>query len=290
MAENASIQDRISQSYPDLSDKLKLAATYVANNPVDIATRSLRSVAGTSGVSPATFSRLARALGYDGYEEMREDGRRAVERKMSNFAERAHDLQKSAASSGARAMLHHQVAACAANIQALNDEIDPIRMEEAAHALRNARSVLLVGAMGSAGLIDYFSYLGQWFNSHWKVAGRNGTELPAALARLGEQDVVFAVSKAPYSRRTISALQTAKRAGATTIAVTDSRTSPALQFADFGFSVPTDSPQFFSSYAATLVFVETIISMLLARAGPEAENMIRATEVQIERLGENWAP
>ena len=53
-----SIEDRISAQYGELSTKLRTAADYVAAHPVEVATRSLRSVAQSSGVSPATFSRL----------------------------------------------------------------------------------------------------------------------------------------------------------------------------------------------------------------------------------------
>ena len=93
MQETATIEERISRTYADLSDKLQVTATYVTDNPVDIATRSLRSLAATSGVSPATFSRLARALGYQDYEEMREDARAAMNQKMASFSERAHALR-----------------------------------------------------------------------------------------------------------------------------------------------------------------------------------------------------
>ena len=65
---------------------------------------------------------------------------------------------------------------------------------------------------------------------------------------------------------------------------------PAIEFSSHSFVVPTESPQFFSSYAATLVLIETIITMLLARAGDEAEDMIRAAENQIHVLGETWDP
>ena len=95
MAETT-IEERITRRYAGLSDKLQLAADYVADNPVDVATRSLRSVATTSGVSPATFSRLARALGYNDYEQMREDGRAAVGRRMTSFSERAQALRSNA--------------------------------------------------------------------------------------------------------------------------------------------------------------------------------------------------
>lgn len=283
------IEDRINGSYADLSDKLQVAAKFVAENPVDIATRSLRAVASTSGVSPATFSRLARALGYADYEQMREDGRAAVGRKVSPFSERAHALRMTAKEHGSAGFLQHQAAACISNVEALQHSVDTPRLDAAVQCLHEARTVLLVGAKGSAGIIDYFGYMANWFKADWKTVGRNGTELSPALSRLGQGDVVFALSKAPYARRTIAALQVAKDAGARTVVITDSRTSPALQFADYGFVTSTDSPQFFSSYAATLVLMEAIVSMLLARAGPEAEDMIRAAEIQIERLDENWA-
>ena len=283
------IQDRISGNYAGLSGKLQVAAKYVAENPFDVATRSLRSVASASGVSPATFSRLARALGYQDYEQMREDGREAMERKISPFSERAHALRIAASTQGSAAILHQQAAACIANIETLQNSIDPTRLDDAVQCLHDARNVLLVGAMGSAGMVDYFGYMANWFKANWKVVGRNGIELAPSLSRLGTHDVVFALSKAPYARRTVAALNAAQLAGATTLVITDSATSSALQFADYGFVTATESPQFFSSYAATTVLMEAIISMLLARAGPEAESMIRAAEIQIDCLDENWA-
>lgn len=289
MSQAITIQDRINGAYAGLSGKLQIAAKYVADNPVDVATRSLRSVATTSGVSPATFSRLARALGYADYEQLREDGREAVERKVSPFSERAHTLRISSTDQSCAAILERQAAACVANIENMQNSIDVSRLDAAVQCLHEARTVLLVGAKGSAGVLDYFGYMAQWFKANWKTVGRNGTELSPSLSRLGKGDAVFALSKAPYAHRTIAALDVARRAGATTIVITDSRTSPALQFSDFGFIIPTESPQFFSSYAATLVLMEGIVSMLLTRAGQEAEDMIRAAEIQIDRLGENWA-
>lgn len=84
----ANIFDRIQQKYAGLSKKLKLAARFVADNILEVATRSLRSVASACGVSPATFSRFARELGYSNYEKMREDARETVECMCSSVAQR----------------------------------------------------------------------------------------------------------------------------------------------------------------------------------------------------------
>lgn len=283
-------QDRINGSYADLSDKLKLAAKYVSDHPAEIATRSLRSVARTSGVSPATFSRLARALGYQDYEQLREEGRHVVERHMSSFSERASELRARAANAQGCALLAHQSAACIANIESLSATVDRDALERAVEQIDQAETVLLVGSMGSSGAVDYLGYMAQWFKQNWKVAGRNGVEWSATLSRIHQGDVVVGLVKAPYAHRTVAALKAAQEQGAQTVVISDSRTSPALQFANHGFIVPTQSPQFFSSYAATLVLLETIISMLIARAGPDVEERIRETEQLIERLGENWTP
>ena len=286
----ATIEERISKNYAGLSGKLQLAADYVAENPIDVATRSLRAVASTSGVSPATFSRLARALGYKDYEAMREDGRAAMGRRMESFSERAHALRAGKHRPEGRVYLQRQASACIANIETLNRDISNVRLEAAVTALHESRPVLLVGSQGSSGIVDYFSYLAHWFSPNWYVAGRNGTALAATLARLGPGDAMLAVSKAPYARRTVSALRAAKAKDVTTLVITDSHASPTLEFADHPFIVPTESPQFFSSYAATLVLIETIVTMLLARAGPEAEDLIRDAENQVRDLGETWDP
>ena len=284
------IQDRINGSYADLSEKLKVAAKFVTENPAEIATRSLRAVAQTSGVSPATFSRLARALGYRDYEQLREEARRVVERQMSPFSERAARLRAQAGKAADQALLERQTAACISNIEMLVAHIDRDTLERAVQDIDAAKTVLLVGAMGSAGVIDYLGYMGQWFKQNWKVAGRNGIELSATLSRIGPRDVVLGLVKAPYAHRTVAALKAAQAQGAKTVVISDSSTSPALQFANHGFIVATQSPQFFSSYAATLVLLETFIAMLMARAGPDAEEQIRAAERTIECLGENWTP
>ncbi|MEM8729249.1 MAG: MurR/RpiR family transcriptional regulator [Pseudomonadota bacterium] len=290
MSNKATIEERISRAYAGLSGKLQVTADYVAENPVDIATRSLRSLAATSGVSPATFSRLARALGYGDYEELREDARLAMGRKVDSFSDRAQSLRAAARPSDAGAYLHRQAAACLANIETLDRDINPDRLERAVEALDLARNVLLLGSQGSAGIVEYVGYLAHWFNAHWMVAGHNGASLAGTLARLGPPDAILAITKAPYAHRTIAALKAAHEKGIPVVVITDNHASPALEFAAHSFLIPTLSPQFFSSYVATLVLIETIITMLLARSGEDAEEMIRAAETRVHTLGETWTP
>jgi len=65
-----SVQASIAENYGELSVALKMAADFVVKNSVEIATRSLLSVAAESELSPSSFSRLARAIGYQDYDQL----------------------------------------------------------------------------------------------------------------------------------------------------------------------------------------------------------------------------
>lgn len=278
----ATIEDRISEQYAGLSAKLQTAADYVAANPVDMATRSLRSVAQTSGVSPATFSRLARALGYGDYEEMREAGRQAVGQRLVPFAERAEALRRGDQS--AAHFMHRQASNCTRNIRLMEQSTSPDRLQGAVDALHAARKVLLIGSLGSTGIMDYFAYQAQFFARDWTVAGRGGASIAAAYAAMKRDDAVITLTKSPYSEHSMAPLRLAHETGFRTIVLTDSHASPALKYADHFFIVPTETANFFSSYVATLVLIETIMSMLVSKVGPEADARIRATEEQTKKL------
>ncbi|NHX27941.1 hypothetical protein HA397_28795, partial [Escherichia coli] len=56
MPTTTTIQEKIAAEYEGLSAKLRDAADFVAENPLDVATRSLRSISASSGLAPATFS------------------------------------------------------------------------------------------------------------------------------------------------------------------------------------------------------------------------------------------
>lgn len=281
---SARIEDRIADSYADLSAKLKDAADYVVANQMDVAARSLRSVSAASGVSPATLSRLARTLGFHTYEDMRELCRGAMGGRAMSFSERAERL-KLDKDEGAT-FLQRQSGACIWNITDLAESVDRARLEAAVDALAEARNVVLFGALSSTGIAEYMAYLANYFCTNWTLAGRMGASLGASLSSLDENDVLLVVTKTPYASRAIFAAEMARAAGAQTIVLTDSHTCPALQHASFSFIVPSESPQFFSSYAATLVLMETMIAMLVARSGESASQRIRDVEARNRRLGE----
>jgi DNA-binding MurR/RpiR family transcriptional regulator len=185
-----------------------------------------------------------------------------------------------------QSMLARQSQACIANIESFQNSTDNRKLEQAAALMRKANQVVLLGALASTGFTEYMSYIAQFFGSNWTVGGRMGASLGSEIAKLGKGDVVFAVTMRPYARRAIGAVKLAREAGADVVLITDALACPGLAHATHGFIVPTESPQFFSSYAVTIVLIETLLAMIVATSEADVTAAIQRVEANNQVLGE----
>ena len=268
-----SFETRLANQYDGLSDALRHAAQFLVSNPLDIATRPLRKVSLDSGVSPAAFSRLAQALNYSDFEELREEMRGKIERDYRSFANKAERLQQDHGDEQT-SFLDAHLAACQQNLTSFGRGIDRALLDAAVDKLVQAHQVVLLGALGSTGAVEYLSYMANFCASNWHMAGRMGASLGGALTGLTQDDVVLIVTKPPFAERSIAAAKLAHEQGVYVIVITDTHLCPALRFATAGFVVPTASPHFYSSYVTTLFFVETVIGLVLSRSGERARARI----------------
>lgn len=276
---------RLTERYSDLSGTLRSAANYLADNPVDTATRTLRTVSRDSGISPAAFSRLARALEYDGFEELREEMRTKINERVNNFAQRAERLQNDHAASD---FIDVHAAACQSNLQSFMDTLDRAMLNAAVDQIAAARKVLLLGALGSTGVVEYLSYMANFCADNWGMASRMGASLGGGIAGLDDRDVLIIVTKPPFAGRAIRAAQMAQSQGVYVVLITDTLGCPALKYASARFIVPTDSPHFYSSYVVTMFLVESLIGVLVSRSGPAARARIADVEDANRVLAEVW--
>ncbi|MCY6382622.1 MurR/RpiR family transcriptional regulator [Hoeflea prorocentri] len=291
MERRVTVNDLIALHYENLSPQLRLAADYIADHHHDVASRSLRAVAASSNLNPPTFSRLARALGLQSHEDMRELCRKEIKYRSLSFAEKATALrmeEKDGDDADQTPFALRQTASAVRNINQFANELDVKRLRLVADRLVKSKRVLIAGSMASAGFAEYFSYLANLAFTNWHVVGLDGTSLATSMTGLENHDAVVIIMKHPYARRSVDAAQIAFEAGAFVIIVSDSISCPAFRYASHYFIVPTDSPQFFSSYIATLLLLETLIGMVIRRSGLEASNRIEEVEMNNHRLHEYW--
>lgn len=282
-----SFEHQLTKKYSQLSAKLKEAADFVISNPVDAATRSLRTISKGANLSPATFSRMSSALGYNSYEDLRDVLRVAMKHKTSSFSNRVEALQQ-LHEDGDQGFLTQHLVDCSANLEKLSGAIDTAVIEGCVERLHHAQRVLVLGALGSTGIAQHLVYMASFIAGNWSLANRMGASLASGMVGLSDSDVVIVITKPPFATNSIKAVQEAHEAGAYAIVITDTHTCPALAHASASFIVPTDSQHFFSSYASTMILCEIMIGMLASRAGQPAHERIAKVEEMNRLFSEVW--
>ncbi|HEY8614462.1 MAG TPA: MurR/RpiR family transcriptional regulator, partial [Roseomonas sp.] len=130
--------DVLRRALPSLPPRLRDAARFVARHDFDAATRSMRDLAAAAGTNPATFSRLARALGYAGWEQLRDA---LIEAKRPGpggpFSGRVSAMSGGGLTRGSLATTDIPAEALAADAASLA-RLDPAPIVAAAQALHGA--------------------------------------------------------------------------------------------------------------------------------------------------------
>ncbi|MDA5092652.1 MurR/RpiR family transcriptional regulator [Aliiroseovarius sp. KMU-50] len=280
-----SFEQRLTTRYGDLTDTLRAAAEYIMHHPLDMATRPLRTVAQASGSSPAAFTRLSKALGYTGLDELREELRDKIDQRMGDFASRAQRLQEDHGAGKSDFMTAH-LSACQTNLQTLPESVNLQLLDQAIDTLARARVVSLLGALGSTGVVEYMAYMANMFAGNWQLLGRMGASLGSGLANMTKDDALVVVTKPPFAPQVLRAVEIARNQGAYVVVITDTHACPALRHAQAGFVLPSASPHFYSSYVSTMFLVEVIIGKLVSHAGEKARLRIANVEDSNRLLSE----
>lgn len=283
------LNDRMKDLFPQLPRALQVASTYMLEHPGDVATLSMRQIAANAGVSLPNFARLAKALGYETYGEMRNVYRKQVQQNdISEYHLRAENLQSSTEDSDARALWDDLRQATFSNLTTIFDSIDPEYFASVARALNESAKVYLVGMQASGSFSAYAHYIGGMASDKFRLVRGDGGVFADPISEIGPDDAMIAISHQPSARVTIELAILARERGAKVIAITDSPASPLGLEADYVLLTPNRSPLFFESYVGSTVLIEALISFFTIGQSGDAVQRIERIEADRHRLSEYW--
>src|SRR5210317_1941490 len=86
--------ERLLDEFDSLPGQLQLCARYIIDHPHEVGLQSMRTLAQDAEVHPNSFVRLARHLGFDGYESLRERFRDFVRGGIGSSPDRVQWLRE----------------------------------------------------------------------------------------------------------------------------------------------------------------------------------------------------
>ncbi|WGD49834.1 MurR/RpiR family transcriptional regulator [Bradyrhizobium sp. CB1650] len=262
---------------PSLPLRLQEVGRFVAANDYDATTRSMRDLAAEAGADPAAFTRLAKAIGYSGWDELRAaltEARRPSQ--TSPFSGRAKSRRQGP--NADVALVTDKLNAEAAGLPRI-----PARsIADAARALHGAKRIWIAGYRSCRSVAELLNYELRLFRpDQVQIVGGSGPDdLDLGAFRPGE--AVIVVGFMPYTHASVRVAQATYHAGATLIAIADSVAAPMAEGAGHVLLFEADSPPgFFPSLTGAIAIAQSLAAVTFSLGGTAAKKRLQDTEARL---------
>lgn len=282
---SADVLAALSSELTQLTPETRKAASYVLENPNDIGVSSIREIAEAADVKPNTLVRMARSVGFDGYDDFRAPFREEIRRGVASFPDRARWLQSLGKGGKLGGLYADMVSSAIRNIEETFAHIEPARLKAAAECIWNSRMTFTLGVGVNSSNAQNFTYLASTGMVQFHAIPRPGSAPIDDLAWADERDVLIAITCKPYRSEVVDAVAVAREQGVTVIGISDSPASPLILGSPHGFVVAADTPQFFPSSVSTIALLETLLSFVIASASPDIVDRVTRFHNRRRQLG-----
>jgi len=269
--------NELRSALPSLPLRLREVGRFVAANDYDATTRSMRDLATVAGADPAAFTRLAKALGYSGWDELRAaltEARRPAQ--SSPFSGRAK---------GRRQGPNPEISLIADKLEAEAAGLTRISSGSVASEARTlyaARRIWIVGFRSCRSVAELLNYQLRLFppDTVQLVGGSGPEDLDFGAFHAG--DAAIAIGFAPYSTASVLTARAAHRSGATLIAIADGVAAPTAEGAGHLLVFEAaSSPGFFPSLTGAIAIAQSLAAVVFMLGGAGAKRRLTATEARL---------
>ena len=282
------VSARIKSRFAELPAQLQVAARFVMENPRDVALLSMREQSRRARVPAATMTRLAKALGYKGFEEMRAIYVGAVRQSIDPFSQRAQGMVRQKRQVGEPSMTADMIRDLSQGVADLGGAEQREALSRAAAIVHAARRLYCVGQRSSFSAACHFAYLYSYFDTKAVLLDGPGGAGTDPLAVCEPSDAMLVVSMEPSARKSIEIARFGRARGLKIIAITNSEVSPVGRIADLNILVAVRAPAFFDAMTPAFAAAEVLVAMVASMGGDAVPAAVRLREEHRRHLGEWW--
>lgn len=280
-----SLLDRIKAGYGGLRKSERIVADHLrqlAGARMDL---SITELGRNMGVSEATISRVSRALGYAGFQDMKLSMAEGAGSRRS-FANIPIEIEESDSLIQTSSNLAMLLSVC---LQGTQRMLDGRQIDTVVEALLAAHKIVFVGVGGAAAICQEAAHLFSKAGLD-AIAHSDGYSQIIAAANLDATSVMVGLSHTGTTDTVANALKVARENKSVTIAITSDPVSAVAQAAEISLvtwnsstpSVPLYG-DFIEGRISQLFLIDLLYLGVLFKASPKTSRQLTATASALER-------
>lgn len=275
---SSDISKRIYDGYSTFSKGHKRIADAVLHEYDKVAYMTAKKLGLFVNVSESTVVRFCFVLGYEGYSEFQRAMQELVRKKLtpnqriSITRERIGNID----------VLESVMESDITKIRRTLSSVDRNTFQQSVNSILAARRIFVMGARSSEALAMLLNYnLSLMFDNVKFIRPSSSAEVFEQIFSICRGDLMIAFSFPRYSTKIINAVKFAKQKGADVIVVTDTPSSPLVEYATHALFAQSDMASFSDSLVAPISIINALIIEITNRSGN------RITE-RFDRLEKIW--
>lgn len=252
-----------------LSKKRRLVVQYALDYPDKVVLMRMEELSDILGVNPATIVKACKAIGLNGFHELKELLKEEVQltRVDSIFTNMIKEVR---AHSNPQKVVQDAILGDIMMLQKTYDALDFATIEKIAQAIINSKQTYIIG-LGHIGLVaNYMERICRSAVPQIHASTEYHGELFLNMAHFSKEDVIVGLCLDKCQNQTINALKIAKNEKkATTISIVDSDLSPLIPYSDHYVSINSTNSLYFGSMVGAFCIVNAIFYSMANILKPE---------------------
>lgn len=255
-----------------LTNQQRKIADYFLKNEERIGNMSSMDVSKECGVSDASIIRFSRAIGYQGFTDLKND----IYNSLAGEASAAvRNMQLSDRFDVMSGKFDDQYIPDTF-VELMNYNLtktfrqNPVESyEQLTDMILAAKRKYVIGLRGCMGLASHFARLLGFATSQVLSLPQNETEAMGAMQDINQDDIFILFSFARYYKIDMFLINVAKSHNAKICVITDSPIAPMIPYADISFFVETSHMSFFNSAIGADMIGEYIVTLVCRKNSEE---------------------
>ncbi|MFC4323645.1 MurR/RpiR family transcriptional regulator [Litchfieldia salsa] len=261
---------RIRSLYSQFSEKEKIVANYILENPNKIIHSSISQVAEDLDIADSTVFRFCKRIGFKGYQAMKIA-------LASELVSPIEDIHETILEEDDEKTVLEKV--FKSNIRTLEETLQIIEgqhFSSAVKALTNARRIEFYGSGGSGAIAQdaHHKFLRSGLSS---ICYTDSHLQVMSASQLTREDVVVLISHSGTSKDILEALEVAKKNGATTIGITHYAKTPLSKRVDIPLYTVSQETEYRSEALASRLAQLSIIDALFVNVSINLKDQMKTS-------------
>ncbi len=269
------LKARILRESQRLTESQKKIANFILQNPQILALSSVRDLEAQLGTSKATIVRLAQALGYSGFQEMRKAMLLGMRKELDPLQRFKTIINGDKEKQSFFELIAEQ---SKINLEQTLKTLNPEDFKKAVSLIKKSNYVFTMGMAMSQFLAQITAYLLNRVSVKAFALTYGPLNFSEQIINIDKKDLIIAFSFPPYSPETIKAAEYAKEKEIPVVAITDKPTGQILPFSDIYFLTQVDSVTMSNSIMAPLALIYALAAQVGADLKSKTIKTIQAID------------